>query len=68
MSTTVTEEWTEATERQATRLADANKVEEAWCLRGVADALASRSEDEGCREAGSYRRFYLRGYHAISGL
>lgn len=63
----VTSQWLAATEHQAQRLADANQVEEAWCLRGVVDALAGRDCDEGAREAGSYRGSYLRGYRAIEG-
>lgn len=65
---TITSQWLHATERQATRLADANRVEEAWCLRGVADALEGRDGDEGAREAGQYRGAYLRGFRAIEGV
>lgn len=59
------EAWQKATEREASRLADANKVEEAWALRGFADGLAGRDVQEG-REAGEYRLYYVKGYHAAS--
>jgi hypothetical protein len=59
--------WQEASEAEASRLADDNRAEEAWCLRGVMDALAGRDEYEGAQEAGDeYRLYYIKGHRAAS--
>lgn len=60
------EAWQAATEREASRLANANQVEEAWALRGFADGMAGRPRNEGAQEAGEYRLYYVKGYHAAS--
>jgi hypothetical protein len=60
------EVWQKATEAEAARLADANRAEESWALRGFADGLAGRPVHEGRREAGDYALYYLKAYHAAS--
>ncbi len=53
----------DAVERDARDLANRNKVEEAWFLRGVADALYG--EPFGGDYGGIYQRSYRLGYSAI---
>ncbi len=52
----------------AAKLADANNVEQAWFLRGVADNFDGRPMEEGSGEAGVYRAQYRKGWIAASAV
>lgn len=62
----------ESGEAVAHGLADANRVELAWCLRGALDALADLTGNSdhfatGSHDAGEYAGSYRRGYRGIQG-
>ena len=52
----------DALESVARKLADSNRVAEAWYLRGIADGLLNRGCDATVATDPHYGRFYRRGY------
>ena len=52
----------------AHRLAEAGRVEVAWFLRGVRDAIDGREYALGAAEAGQYRGEYRAGYRAAQSV
>lgn len=53
-------------EAAAQQLADTNRCEAAWLLRGLADSIDANGSDADA--AGEYRRYYQYGFDAIDAV